>query len=311
MRPSAEVKLTFATAKGAFDKELAESVNTLRTMKNHWSADAWIPSLVQLHCQEMRNSDSHSTPIVSQIMAELANNPEMVRELLSFFPEYTRTGSFELPESGEFLDRRPAGFDTIHYCLQRIGPLNSGCGRLAVAIKRSVLMGNREAWKTLIEDAVNPPGWGPLDSLVLAYMGSNSSHIIAKAALERLDQDTLMKDLDPYLTEHCLLKTLTSILVRRIQHMPAEDFEVFVKDLDTRFRDSFGMKNNATTRPLLVLIRSQKESQASLRDQISVLVPVLWQAGLRDVLKRQLKAIAYPEPGPFREVSASKSADEK
>ncbi len=311
MRPSADVKLTFATAKGAFDKELAESVNTFRTMKNHWSAEAWIPSLVQLHCQEMLNSDSHSTPIVSQIMAELANNPDMVRELLSFFPEYTRTGSFELPESGEFLDKPPAGFDTIHYCLQRMGPLNSGCGQLAVAIKRSVLMGNREAWQTLIKDAVNPPGWGPLDSLVLAYMGSNASHIVAKAGLERLDQDTLMKDLDPYLTEHCLLKTLISILVRRVQHMPAEDFEVFVKDLDTRFRDSFGMKNDATTRPVLVLIRSQKESQASLRDQISVLVPILWQAGLRDVLERQLRAIAYPEPGPFREVSASKSVDEK
>ena len=292
---------------GAFQKEVNVTLQAANDLPNLCQKTDEPGSLLKTLLSELGPHWSKTEPLLSQLAAALADHPESISGILSSFTDLTERSDFRIPEDGQYQDRQNSGLGSMSYFLSRLGPKDSGAGRLAEALRKSQLVDSRGAWQEYLQNLINDPERGAMDCLLPVTYFGNAREQIASAGLQKISTQSFVTDMNRYLAQPCVLQELLVLTVKHVRETDDVEFEALVRDLERVFHDE-ASSERVSIRPLLVLIRRHNREEPL--EIVREMLPIVWEGGLQQHVRQYLLRRIEFEKDSFRhkvrEVSSGK-----
>lgn len=297
---------------GAFQKEVNVTRQAANGLPNLCQKTDEPGSLLTTLLSELGPHWSKTEPLLSQLAAALVDHPESISGILSSFPDLTEGSDFRIPEDGEYRNRQNSGVGSMSYILSRLGPKDSGAGRLSEALRKSLLVDSRGAWNEYLQSLISDPQRGAMDCLLPARYFANDREQIASAGLQKMSTQSFVTDMNRYLAQPCVVQELLVLAVKHIRATDDAEFEVLVRDLERALHDEASTEQ-VSIRPLLVMIRRHNREEPL--EIVREMLPTVWEGGLQQHVRQRLQQWIELEKNSFRhkvrEVSSGQELDQE
>ena len=281
-----------STGNGLVEAELARMMEETKDWVNQCQQDRQWPALAAMILEDVEtvNLDNSDAMV---LLLDLLSNDASVKHLSKGLALYSDRHDFRVPQENETNKRNVAGQLSVVPLLVKCVPVGSFPHRLGLALYEAQKTGNKALYTNLVLDLLKKQQDGAFYCEMTRLTSKTSGYsALAKAGLERLSTEAFQRDMAPFINEPSATHELICAIVVWLQQTSDEDIEKLAA-LITKYGKE---KNNQpiNIRPILAGIRSQRDKSAE--EDLTSIVPVIWEGGLKQWVEADLRAQADAAP---------------
>ncbi len=303
-----EVRLEITFDKGLVEAELRRLQEATKDWKNECQPGRELPALAAMILEDVKENqviiedlqigekkigdvDSSKTSIagVYVLLLDLLSNEPALNRWSKAMALMKERHTFLIPQ-----EKPPTGnvsglLTCVPFVVPHV-PAGSFPHQLGLIIFDAQSTGNMELGSPMLVQMLNEKNNGAIYCELVArlYSGTPISPMFAKAGLERLSTAEFQKDVAPFVAEQSAYREMLCAMLAWLQNTGDKEIESLSQLIEQNIKDQNG--NAMNIRPMLVLIRSQRDKPAE--EVLASLVPIVWEGGLRDIIEADLKTLA-------------------
>ena len=290
-KDNASIEVT--TGVGLVETELARLGEETKDWTNQCQPGREWTALATMLLEDVRAADPENSD-TCLLLLDLLSDEAAIKHFGQAIAEFEQRRAFHIPQENISVKGHVTGLLSWLPFVSECIPAGSFLHRVGLTWHEAANTGNSELFQSVLLESLqkNDDGAVCCELMTHLYPKSQVGVAFAKAGLERLSTEEFQRDVAPFVNQPGAAHEVICGLLAWLQHTTDEDAE----KLATLVADHVTDKNAqpVNIRPLLVLIRSQREKP--VEDVLTSLVPFVWEAGLRDWVEADLKRCAETPP---------------
>lgn len=296
---SSEAKIEVTSGKGLVAAELARVMDETKDWENRCQPDRKWPALAAMILEDVKAVDPQDANALVLLLS-LLSDEAAVKRLSKGLTLFTDRHDFSVPQERRMTTQQTQynRFNLVMLAFS-CAPVGSFFDRVQAASRVAEKTGTKDAYSDLIKDFLSEEHEGAVYCHLMAhYYRTNraSSAIFAKAGLERLSTEQFQSDAMPFITEPCVVREFICGMVIWLQGTSDENVESLASLIAKNLKDKNDQPVNI--RPIVAEIRRQRDK--SPEDVLSLIIPLIWEAGLRAWIEADLRILEDAAPADLK-----------
>lgn len=305
---SREVSLEITSGEGLVEAELLRLQEATKDWQNECQPGRELPALAAMILDDVKENQVMIEDLqigekkvgdVDSSKNSIAGVDVLLPDLLSHEPALDRwskamglmkeSHTFRIPQEKPSTGNVSGLLACLPFFVPHV-PAGSFPHQLGLIIFDAQSTGDYQVGGTLLMHLLNEKKHGAICCCLVARLapGQDISRVFAKAGLERLSAAEFQHDVAPFIEKRSAFREMLCAVLVWLQNTGDKEIESLAQLVEQNIKDQNG--NPMNIRPLLLLVRSQREKSAE--DVLASLVPIVWEGGLRGITEADLKTLA-------------------